>query len=136
MVTMLCFLFIRLLFWEDSVVTELKVTLKHQFRAIQWTGDNYDEVCELVGVKCKTNHTDALKFNKPLTSYSIALGSYVVNKGNDLFDILTEEQLHEKYEIAYDPSYDESEIAKMIEKGTRAWANVPNNWLEKLRGLD
>jgi hypothetical protein len=29
---------------------------------------------------------------------------------------------------------DETEIEKMVEKGTKAWAGVPDNWLEELRG--
>ena len=29
---------------------------------------------------------------------------------------------------------DETEIEKMIEKGTKAWAGVPDNWVDELRG--
>jgi len=30
--------------------------------------------------------------------------------------------------------FDEREFADMVKKGTEAWANVPDNWLEELRG--
>ena len=31
------------------------------------------------------------------------------------------------------PVWDETEFEKLVQKGTRAWADTPNNWLEKLR---
>lgn len=35
----------------------------------------------------------------------------------------------------YDPTYDESEVKRMVERGTRAWADVKNasEWVENLR---
>lgn len=37
---------------------------------------------------------------------------------------------------AHQPAYDESEFQRMVERGTQAWAGVPNSaeWLESLRG--
>lgn len=37
---------------------------------------------------------------------------------------------------AHQPSYDEDEFQRMVERGTRAWSNVPDSaaWLESLRG--
>jgi len=37
---------------------------------------------------------------------------------------------------AYQPSYDEAEVNLMVERGTKAWADVPDAtaWLETLRG--
>lgn len=37
---------------------------------------------------------------------------------------------------AHQPSYDEDEFKRMVAKGTRAWANVPDSaaWVENLRG--
>lgn len=32
------------------------------------------------------------------------------------------------------PSYDDDEFRLMVERGTKAWADVPPNWLEELRG--
>ncbi len=31
------------------------------------------------------------------------------------------------------PKYEEEEFLKMVERGTKAWAGTPNNWLEELR---
>jgi len=39
--------------------------------------------------------------------------------------------------LAFDasrPHWDEAEFNKLVEKGTKAWADVPDNWLEELRG--
>ncbi len=33
-------------------------------------------------------------------------------------------------------AYSEEEFAKMVEKGTKAWEGVPNDWVENLRGND
>jgi len=37
---------------------------------------------------------------------------------------------------AHQPSYDEDEFKRMVEKGMQAWANVPDSaaWVEALRG--
>jgi len=37
---------------------------------------------------------------------------------------------------AYAPSYDEEELEAAIEKGTRAWADVPDSvaWVREIRG--
>jgi hypothetical protein len=38
--------------------------------------------------------------------------------------------------LAFDasqPHWDETEFAKLVQKGTRAWADMPENWLEELR---
>lgn len=37
---------------------------------------------------------------------------------------------------AHQPSYDEDEFKRMVERGTQAWANVPDStaWVENLRG--
>lgn len=37
---------------------------------------------------------------------------------------------------AHQPSYDDDEFQRMVERGTRAWAGVPNavDWIETLRG--
>jgi hypothetical protein len=32
------------------------------------------------------------------------------------------------------PSYDDDEFGQMVERGTKAWSDVPDNWLEELRG--
>lgn len=39
---------------------------------------------------------------------------------------------------AHQPSYDEEEFKRMIERGTQAWANVADSaaWVEALRGED
>lgn len=38
--------------------------------------------------------------------------------------------------VEYDPQYDEQALEQFIEKGTKAWADVPNaaEWVRKLRG--
>ncbi len=40
-------------------------------------------------------------------------------------------------EIECDLKYDEEEFNLMVEKGTKAWADVPdiNSWLEEIRGI-
>lgn len=39
---------------------------------------------------------------------------------------------------AHQPSYDEDEFKRMVERGTQAWANVADSaaWVEALRGDD
>ena len=39
---------------------------------------------------------------------------------------------------AYAPSYDEKELEAFIEKGSKAWADVPDSvaWVRELRGGD
>jgi len=32
------------------------------------------------------------------------------------------------------PHWDKAEFDKLVQKGTQAWADVPDNWLEELRG--
>ncbi len=35
---------------------------------------------------------------------------------------------------AHPPKFNESEFSQMVERGTKAWAGTPDNWLEELRG--
>ena len=36
--------------------------------------------------------------------------------------------------VKYNPAYNEDELNESIKKGTKAWKDVPDDWLENLRG--
>lgn len=76
-------------------MTELKVTSKSQFRAIQWTGNNHDEVCKFFGVN--PNNKD--KLNRIIAK--VRFGDYFLFDRNSL-RLLTIEQFNERYEVVND----------------------------------
>lgn len=68
------------------------------------------------------------------TSKSFELGKHpliILDHGS-----VAECNLRMKYPPKLKPSYDEQEFKEMVEKGTKAWADVPdaNEWLEDIRG--
>ena len=56
----------------------------------------------------------------------------------DLVKLLRDEMRPEAVEAfeAHQPSYDENEFKRMVERGTQAWAGVPDSaaWVETMRG--
>lgn len=93
-------------------MTELKVTLKHQFRAIQWTGENYDEVCDFFGFKPRLILTDELVFTGIRFTVHVKNSEFIVVGGEE-YQVFTTEQFHERYEVVQ--NFDLDAIDKTID---------------------
>jgi hypothetical protein len=80
------------------MTTEIRVTMKRQFRAIQWTGDNYDDVCALLGFKPKRNKYFPENLQVGHFCNDVSIGDYIViNTG---LQVLTTENFNRVYAVA------------------------------------
>ena len=78
---------------------------KIEIEAIQYTGDNYDDICVFLDQRLKYSGVKVQKWQAPMLYYEIgidiipiAIGNYIIKNPDGEYEFFTEEQFLLRYE--------------------------------------